>query len=334
MIAREGLAEIEVENADRPEDRRKTGFFNPAMRENRDIAVLALKWFSRHYKKGKALDAFSATGIRAIRFEKEAGWDVVATEVNETAFKRLEANLEMNGSRAVAKLKDCRLEMMESKFQAIDIDPYGSPSQFVEFSAFGLDKTSMLMVTATDTANLFGVYPKKCEKVYCMVPERQESPKEIGTRILVGHVIRVLGKHDKAFMPLISYSHRHYVRTIGLVRRSSPEVYKLLSEFREWKERKLFLGKIKDIEFARETYETARKMETMADSTVSLLSAIKDELDVPFYYDSHRLKLQLSMDDIRKKIESAGHMFSRTHFSPTAFKTDMGRDEMKKLFKI
>ena len=328
MIIREGRAKIEVSEG-KPEQTRRTGFFNPAMRENRDIAVLSLKWFGREHGKGLALDAFSATGIRAIRFEKEAGWRVVATEVNETAFERLKRNLEMNHSAIEAKLVDCRLEMMTSRFQAIDIDPYGSPSQFIECAGLGLDKKSLLMVTATDTANLFGVYPRKCEKLYGILPNRSFSQKEFGTRLLLSYVMKELFKYDKAFEPLLSYAHRHYVRLIGLVSRSSRKVSELMDGFGEAGKSRIYMGSIKDNSFISSIIDMAD--DNISASSISLLNSIRNELDVPFYYDSHKMKLQLSLDEIKRRIESAGYRFSRTHFSPTSFKTDMPEHELKGL---
>ncbi len=331
MMVEEGLARIEVDEARIAEERRATGFYNPEMRENRDIAVLALRWFGREYGKGVALDAFAATGVRGLRFEKEAGWDVVATEVNERAFRRLKRNIATNGSSVEAKLKDCRREMMDGRFRAVDIDPYGSPSQFIEFSALALEKPSLLMVTATDTANLFGVYPRKCDKLYGIPSERKFSPKEIGTRILLSHVIRELGKYDKAFLPLLSFSIKHYVRLMGLVRKSSTAVYSLLEQFGEWNGRRIYLGPLKDNAFMDSIIEDAGELETMESGTIALLGRIRDELDVPFYYDTHRMGIRKGLAEIREIVEDEGYRFSRTHFCNTAFKTDMPADMLEEL---
>ncbi len=328
MRVREGAAEIEVPG-EKPEETRKFGFFNPEMRENRDIAVASLNVLGSAFPERKVLDAFSATGIRAIRYCKETAWEPVASEVNENAFSLLMKNMEANRCKFRAEMRDCKMIMMEEKFQAIDIDPYGSPAQFIYPAFSGLDKSSILMVTATDTANLFGVYPRKSFRLYGYRGVRNFSQKEMGVRMLLSFIIRTGAMLGKAYVPLVSYSHKHYVRVIGIVRRSKREANRMLSMF-DWVGNELYyMGSLHDKDFVRKLAKEINS-QNYADTTRRLVMRISEELDAPLYYDTHDYG-SVSLKKAREMIEAAGGKFSRTHFSPTCFKTNLSREEVEKI---
>ena len=51
-------------------------------------------------------------------------------------------------------------------FDYIEIDPFGSPTDFLESSIVRLSRRGILAVTATDTAPLCGTYPNTCKRKY------------------------------------------------------------------------------------------------------------------------------------------------------------------------
>ncbi len=327
MKKEEGMAKIEVPG----ELERSGGFYNPEMRENRDISVATLKIMGSEFKERSILDAFSATGIRSIRYCLETSWKPVATEVNERAFELLEKNKRSNNCEFRAELEDCKILMMREKFQAIDIDPYGSPAQFIYPAFSGLDKQSLLMVTATDTANLFGVYPRKAFRLYGYRGIRDFSQKEMGIRMLLSFIMKTGAMMGKAFSPLISFSYKHYARVVGMVKRSRRDANKILGEFENVRGEEYYMGSIQNQEFLKSLLKELAKPR-YAQSSEKLVSIINSELDAPFYYDTHKFG-SVSMKEAQRKIEEARGKFSRTHFSPTAFKTDLPEEEVLRLFK-
>ena len=65
---------------------------------------------------------------------------------------------------------------------------------------------------------------------------------------------------------------------------------------------------------------------------------IVKELDVPFFYDVHALARRNSLEvrklsDIAALLQEKGYHVSRTHFSPTAIKTDAPFEEVLKALK-
>ena len=51
---------------------------------------------------------------------------------------------------------DARIALMEAAYQWVDLDPFGSPVNFLDAAVQGLSRVAFLEVTATDTAALTG----------------------------------------------------------------------------------------------------------------------------------------------------------------------------------
>ena len=51
---------------------------------------------------------------------------------------------------------DARISLMEAAYQWVDLDPFGSPVNFLDAAIQGLSRVAFLEVTATDTAALTG----------------------------------------------------------------------------------------------------------------------------------------------------------------------------------
>ena len=91
MIAKEGSAIIKI-----PEhkiSKKMPVFYNPEMKLNRDISVQIIKY----YKPKTILDLLAASGIRSIRFIKEAkAKDITINDLNPKAIKNIKQNLKLN----------------------------------------------------------------------------------------------------------------------------------------------------------------------------------------------------------------------------------------------
>ncbi len=227
---KEGKAEIlvpevrEVVSSDMPV------FYNPRMRVNRDLAVLALRYqCSRLGREVMVADPLSASGVRAIRFLKETDCvgKVLANDIDEMAFRMMEENFRHNGipaGRYEIHREDANFFLRRSRgfgFDYVDLDPFGTPVPFVESTALSMKRGGILSLTATDTAPLSGTYPKTCLRRYGSRPLRNEFKHEVGIRILIKKVIELSAQHDIAMIPLFAYAHLHYFKLFFIKERGA-----------------------------------------------------------------------------------------------------------------
>ncbi len=311
----ERSAKIIVPDSDIPEHARAVGFYNPAMKTNRDISVAVAKSF---VSGGRMFDAFTATGIRAIRYYKEVGGEVHACDVNPRALELAKKNAKMNGAKIIFHAADWRT--LNEGFDLIDIDPYGSPVGHVSSAFRKIRRGGLLFVTATDVATLNGVYPKTCMRRYWAKSARVEWSKELATRILLSFVMREGLKYDRAFEPILSYQERHYVRVLGRVLRGASKSDKLLNSFKRTDYGFIYMGKLHNL----------NGVETRG---IKILEIAKNEIDVPFYRDVHVISKKYKcplpkIDDIIERLERRGFKASRTVFSPTGIKTDANEGDI------
>ena len=343
----EGLAKIKVPSVEKPEDGRGQGFYNPVMKENRDISVAVFSIFIKKYfpsnRSVKILDALTATGIRAIRYRKELdGVEVWATDVNENAIKLAKKNAILNNVKIKIEKKDANLIMCERGFDIIDIDPYGTPVMFIDSAFHSIGRFGLLAVTATDTAALNGVYPVVSERRYGIRSVKTQFSKELGTRILLTHIIREGMKYDKAFIPLLSYQSRHYIRLFGLIRKSVEECNKLLKNIKylfladsKKNADKIYLGPLHNKKFCSLVLKELQKRK-LDGKKIALLA--HNELDIPFYYDIHKLariykKNIPRTEKLIKRLKKHGYKASKTIFSDIGIKTNAKEAEVIKYFE-
>lgn len=252
----EGDAEIYV-SAERKSAITKKArvFYNPAMKLNRDISVLALAEFQKLTKrKLKVADCLSASGIRGIRYALEAPEisEAILCDLNPSAIELIQKNAAHNklgitnveltksaklttSAKAITKTglpdsapkiiiehKDACAMLSEHKYEIdfVDIDPFGSPIQFLDSAARAVSNKGMLAVTATDTAPLCGTYKRACIRKYAAAPLRCAIQHEIGIRILIANIARECSKYDKGFEAFLSVSDLHYFRVFGKIKKT------------------------------------------------------------------------------------------------------------------
>ncbi len=361
---KEGLARILVPKAERIYD--APVFYNPVMALNRDISVLAVKAISPK----RVLDALSATGIRGLRYSLETpAEEVWMNDINEGAFNLILKNVGLNfgvesvpeGGRAEVKLPNGKKlvvnlgdanKLMAEKFRYfdfIDLDPFGSPVEFLDSALRSVKRRGFLGVTATDTGVLCGAYRKACLRKYLAEPIRGELCHEAGLRILIGTVVRYAAKYDLGVDVLLAYYRDHYFRAfLGLKSgaKKADESVEMLGYL--WQEENgkfryergflpreprahgpMWLGPLKDEKFVEGLVKLAKASPDSIShkKTLQFLSLLHEELDVPFHYDTHALarKNGLEVVKVSKAIETLralGFSATRTHFSPTSIKTN------------
>ncbi len=326
-------------------------FYNPVMEFNRDVSIMVLDALN----KKNILDGLAGTGIRGVRIANESGGNVIINDVNPASYTIIKRNIKLNNlDNAFAENKNLNTLLSKNRYDYIDIDPFGSPVLFIDSAMRSIKKNGVLGITATDTATLCGIYPKTCLRRYFAQPLKTKYAKEIGLRILIGFCVREGLKYDRGLKPLIGYSADHYFRiylqTEKGVKNANSCMEKIGYVLHNFKtgERKisketdknysiagpLWTGKLFDKTFlnkleVKEYFGTKKRI-------IKILGLWKDEANASaLYYEVNNIAKMMkrdpvSMKNILKKLKN--YNTSRTHFSPTAFKTDLNIEGIKSIF--
>ncbi len=353
----------------------KSMFYNPAMELCRDIDVASIAAFvsslpdSSHIKY---IDALAGTGVRGIRVANEVGLQVTINDRSTPAYELINRNIRLNEieERASACNENANVLLVQTKYDLVDIDPFGSPVPFLDAACKSVKK--MLLITATDTAPLCGAHTGGLRN-YGARPLNTEYHAEMGTRILLGAVTRELCKYDKAIQPLLSYASAHFIRLIARVERGAKKADDSMKrlgfiahcfscghrfsfscedmldlnvenacELCGKKMRiagPLYISAIKEKAFCARVHEglgkrtLGKKKEAM-----KIVYTCIHELDIPFFYEHHALCKALKippppLTSLLDALHSNGFSASRTQFSDTAVKTDARIDEIKAILK-
>lgn len=322
-------------------------FYNPKMLLNRDICVA----MARCLDISDYLDALAASGIRGLRVAREAYVEkVTLNDVSPQACQLIEKNMARNGLAGTVTCRNANVLMHEQHFQAVDLDPFGSPSSYL--SAASRSALSYLFITATDTAPLCGAHLMSGIRKYMAYPLRTDYHREMGARILLGLAARELARLDKAMQPMLTHVTDHYVRAYLHVIKGAKAADRCLEKLGYVEHCKscgsfiileepcpagacrhcsgkttlagpLWLGRIQE----PETIKRALSMESLSPRAQKILRACASEADVPMYYDHHSICERLhitpgKIDEAIKRLQESGHMASRTHFLGLGIKTD------------
>jgi tRNA (guanine26-N2/guanine27-N2)-dimethyltransferase len=197
-------------------------FYNPVMELNRDLAVLALQTYQKMFNREISVcEPLASCGIRGIRFATEVKGvqKVLINDINEKAFQLARYNVHMNrlSKRVTVKNEDANFFLVHygaprKRFDAIDIDPFGSPVPYLDSAIRALRNGGLLALTATDMAPLCGVHPKACIRKYGGKPLRTEYCHELAVRLLAGCLATTAARHDIGISVVFSHSTNHYIR--------------------------------------------------------------------------------------------------------------------------
>ncbi|KAK9683109.1 hypothetical protein RND81_10G117300 [Saponaria officinalis] len=174
----------------------------------------------RELKPIRVLEALSASGLRALRYAREVeGVDkVVALDNDEASVEACRRNIKFNGSVACAKVEsnlvDARVYMLThpKEFDVVDLDPYGSPSVFLDSAVQCVADGGMLMCTATDMAVLCGGNTEVGYAKYGSVPLRAKYCHEMALRILLASIESHANRYKRHIVPILSFSKDFYIR--------------------------------------------------------------------------------------------------------------------------
>jgi len=352
-------------------------FYNPAMEFNRDVAVLALQTYQRTAKRElNVCEPLAGCGVRGVRLaaEVEGIRGVVVNDISSEAADLAKFNVSLNSltdkvtvTNEDANLLLSRYARPRSRFDYVDVDPFGSPSPFLDSTIRALKDGGFLALTATDMAPLCGVHPRACVRKYSGQPLRTEYCHELAVRLLIGCLVLVAAKHDVAVQPVFSYSTYNHVRAYATVAYGAKEadrsigsigfILHCFSCFHRESHRRvntplkrdcpecgselqaagpLWLGLLWDKVFCAKMKEETRIRQLNNQGRISqIISLAIDEASAPITYyvvDKFCDKLNLPvppLSEIMTELKEFGFQAVPTHFSSKAFRTDASASLVK-----
>ncbi len=346
-------------------------FYNPVMELNRDLAVLAVQAYRRTVNHDvAACEALAGCGVMGTRFAAEVKGvrKVVMADINERAARLANRNVQLNNlvERATVEHEDANLLLSRHgaphrRFDVIDIDPFGSPSPYVDSAIRALRNNGLLALTATDMAPLCGVHPRACIRKYGGRPLRTEYCHELAVRLLAGSLASVAAKHDIGIAIVFSHSSDHYVRVYAKIRYGAKKADESIGKMgfvlhcfrclhRETRKKvpvgkesgecpecgsqlslggPLWLGEIADKQFVGSMEEEANlRVLKFGHKITQMLALVKEESNAPFsYYEIDKIcnVLSLPVPPVRRvadSLKNEGFVAFLTHFSSRAIKSN------------
>ena len=334
-------------------------FYNPEMELCRSLCSLAIGSLPG---KLSVIDAMCASGARGLRYKKENGnvSPLTLVDLSRKAVACAKKNARANKVKCKCVYEDAALHLYKNEYDFVELDPFGSPAPFLHdaLRSFRTNKFGYLSVTATDMAVLCGAHHAACLKNYGVAPLNNEFCHENAVRILAAKVILTAAPFNLSATPIFSLSHLHYVKIIFELRQGAEGAVEAVKQtgfisycekccYREAarlpREQEcpacgsrmvhggpLYLGKLwggtlleRMLKLnALRKYAKKKEMERLLFTMLS-----ESAIGSIGYYDLHKLAKKMKqpisrIDDAIEGLRKAGFSASRTHFCPTAVRTD------------
>lgn len=341
-------------------------FYNPAMGLNRDLSVLLLQ--AEAAARGRELDVadvLAGTGARSLRLANEVDAPLVV-HANDADPKALAA---LERGRTANTIPSDRLQVIEGpahaflagrRFDAVDVDPFGSPAPFVDAAVRATRHDGLVCLTATDTGALCGTYPKACRRRYGAEPlHRPAWRAEAGLRILQAAVVRAAGRFDRSAAPVFAVAEGHWMRVVMRIRDSrrgadaaarslgwvqedpatGGAVLRDASGPRGEVGGPLWTGPLHDRGLVASMRDAAAdRVLAAGDAVTRLLDRFVAEADAPpFWVPLPGLAKRLGWteaprrDALMAALEDAGFHATRTHLDPQGIRTDADAEGLRQV---
>ena len=349
---------------------KEPAFFNPRASLSRDLSIIVCSAFWKDYKFPKIFfDGLSGLGARGLRVANEVKGveKVIVNDVNPNALEIALKSAKINNLEnfEISENETCRFlsshSRMNERASIVDIDPFGSPSKYIDCAIRATMHSGMLALTATDLQVLHGLFNKAAKRRYYGTPIKTEFSNEIAIRLILGCVSFVAGRLDISFQPLFVDHDMHYYRTYMKILNTPEKEEKIgyiifcrsckdrhTDTMRQTKCRKcgheneiagpLWIGKLFEKEFVK-------KMRNVKDSLIvnkrceRIIERSELEADLPAtYYTLDEIasmikSAPLKLTDTVQRLKSQGYNASMTSLNPGGFRTDCEIDEIIQIFQ-
>ncbi len=339
-----------------PGTKTKEVFYNRQMEFGRDISVMLGR---EVFKEGqRILDGLAATGARGLRLANECGIgaDFILNDRDLRAAVLMKQNADLNHLEHVhIQCRDLRGLLSNEQFDYIDIDPFGTPVDFIDSAVQSCKNGGVVAITATDTAPLYGTYPRTSLRRYGSLSAKSPYAHETGLRILVGFVVREAAKHDRAAEPILCFHADHYFRCnlrivdgagradlalkrMGFASFDRATLKRTVGIDRENENDPgpLWIGDL----FSKGLLDSMKATGDLGTVTrcSRILETWRDEVDMPpLFYGMDELARKTKLGppkllDFVEHLRESGARASRTHFDPKGLKTDLNATRLLNRF--
>lgn len=350
---KEGAVEIWVP-VEEVKPSKSEAFYNPRMELNRDLSVaVAGAYFGKAH--ADICEPLAATGVRGVRYCRELqDSEVWIGDIRESAVKLIEKNAKHNNCKnAHVAHKDANELISERGYDLVDIDPFGTPSPFMDSAIENTKIGGLLALTATDMMALCGKVKGPMKKYDNAVSIRTEYCHETAVRLVIGLAARRAVKFGKGVKVLLSLSTDHYVRVfLEITEKPAKEIGHIWHcsscgsrGFAKTGEKvscdcggkllimgPLWTGQLFEDDFVaslkiEENFGTAKKLG-------KILGLMIEEAGAPgLYYNYHNLCKRYKvcaprLDKLLENLREKGFVATHTHFDPTSFRTDAKVEEI------
>ena len=362
-------------------------FFNPLARLNRDLSIYIYNIFLEEYNNTKNnqitfADAFGGIGSRGLRVAVEVPKvsKIYINDINELAIITAKESAQLNNIdekcifsiNEVCKFLISRPTERNKRFTIVDLDPFGSPSPFIECVLRAVEDEGLISITATDTAVLSGIYQNVCLRKYFGLSINNTYSNEVATRLIVSSTAIIAARLGISLTPVFVHSNRHYFRVFLKVSISNSKANMVFDNLGYIKhcfkcgERnfssiyskdlcpvcsskfnvsgQLWTGKLFDknmiLNLIKKYFSGDFTNDKKNQQIKQLFDISIDELDdIPYYFtvDEIGSMLRTSPKKLSKIIEEiicSGYRASRTIFRPTGLKTTASMSDILSILKI
>lgn len=355
-------------------------FFNPNAKWNRDISMLVYKVYTSSLKNKTLADSICGVGARGLRASVEVPQieTIYFNDLNPIAieFAKESAKLNQVQDKCIFKTNEvCKFLNFEEReirrFDIVDLDPFGSPSPYVDCVLRSVSNGGLISITATDTAVLCGVYPSVCYRKYYGFPIRSEYSNEIGVRLLVSFIALNATRFDLSVVPYFCHSNLHYLRVylkiifssslantvsskIGFIKHCQKCKSRRVAKIREQNlvcdlcgtkcimAGPLWIDSIFDSDFVNSMLNELKNSENSTsprndhNRLLKMMQICTSELPIPAYFETDSIassakKSSISLDKVISTLASNGFQSSKTTMNEKGFKTDASPKEIIEL---
>ncbi|MGB8027061.1 MAG: tRNA (guanine(10)-N(2))-dimethyltransferase [Nitrososphaeraceae archaeon] len=355
-------------------------FFNPNAKWNRDISMLVYKVYTSSLKNKTLADSICGVGARGLRASVEVPQieTIYFNDLNPIAieFAKESAKLNQVQDKCIFKTNEvCKFLNFEEReirrFDIVDLDPFGSPSPYVDCVLRSVSNGGLISITATDTAVLCGVYPSVCYRKYYGFPIRSEYSNEIGVRLLVSFIALNATRFDLSVVPYFCHSNLHYLRVylkiifssslantvsskIGFIKHCQKCKSRRVEKIREQNlvcdlcgtkcimAGPLWIDSIFDSDFVNSMLNELKNSENSTsprndhNRLLKMMQICTSELPIPAYFETDSIassakKSSISLDKVISTLASNGFQSSKTTMNEKGFKTDASPKEIIEL---
>jgi len=346
-------------------------FFNPSAKWNRDISMLVYKTYASSNNSRTFADSICGVGARGLRTAVEVPKidTIYLNDLNPIAieFAKESAKLNQVEDKCTFEINHvCNFLNFEErefrKFDVVDLDPFGSPSPYIDCVLRSVSNRGLISITATDTAVLCGVYPNVCYRKYYGFPLRTEYCNEIGIRILVSFIALNASRFDLSIIPYFCHCNLHYMRVylkvifgnslansvsskIGFLKHCHNCNHRKVENLRDQDlvcgicdtkcklAGPLWIDSLFDFEFAgamltvlkNDEYFLSTKNEY--NKLLRMMQVCNSELEYPFYFETDNIaskakKSSIALDKVISTLTENGFNASKTIMNDKGFKTN------------